>query len=64
MKAPPIRKEVNISIKPQTNVWQVAFRSGGQLPTALTGCFTNKSLAQKAVDMWRTSINDKVSGRP
>lgn len=52
-------KSLVIEPIPGTTMVQIKFEGGGELPEALKGAWTNRSLAHKAIDVWRSDKKDR-----
>tara|TARA_R100001594_G_scaffold55044_1_gene88653 strand:+ start:1321 stop:1554 length:234 start_codon:yes stop_codon:yes gene_type:complete len=58
-------KEIELVRDPRSNLWKVQFTSGGQIPEALAGVYTNETFGNTAIASYlaeqeKVSENKKV----
>lgn len=49
------KKELKIRIRNNTSHCEVYYEGGGELPQVLSGLYTNATLAQQAIDTYKTT---------
>lgn len=45
-------KEVGVRLKPASTLYEIAFKTGGELPKELQGSYTLISAAEHVIKMW------------
>ena len=62
----PAGKEIGLRLANNTSLWEVEFKSGGQLPKELGGMYTNTASAAMAIEKYlgKKNINAKNKTTP